>query len=236
MATSPAPASSNGACGFPALRFPDDFTPGVMRPLGRQRFRDRRPVPTPPGPAEVGLRPGIDPLPQVLQIAGAFIISPLPPFNGRGMSSAGPLRSTDVTPLPRYYPPFRHPLAFGRLPGVTGYTASLAPSISRRGEEGFSSCSARPGHHAVALTPPEESAASASLRRTLLPSPSGCGLGLRGFALSGPPLRSLVLRPGDSLTLPRRAWSMGFRTVGFPPACHPSYGASGSCPGGTDSH
>ena len=27
MATSPAPATSNGACGFPALRFPDDFTP-----------------------------------------------------------------------------------------------------------------------------------------------------------------------------------------------------------------
>ena len=64
MATSPAPASSNGACGFPALRFPDDFTPGVMGPLGQQRFRDRRPVPTPPGPVEVGLRPGKDPLPQ----------------------------------------------------------------------------------------------------------------------------------------------------------------------------
>src|SRR3954467_5567145 len=139
MATSPAPASSNGACGFPALRFPDDFTPGVMGPLGRQRFWDRRPVPTPPGPAEVGLRPGIDPPPQVLQIAGAFIISPLPPFRGRGVSSAGPLpplpgrgvssagplRSTDVTPLPRYYRPLRHPLVFGRLPGVAGYTAYL---------------------------------------------------------------------------------------------------------------
>jgi hypothetical protein len=57
-----------------------------------------------------------------------------------------------------------------------------------------------------------------------------------GFRTSGPPLRSLSLRPGDSLTLPRRAWSMGFRPVGFPPACHPSYGASGCCPGGTDSH
>src|SRR6516164_8216456 len=30
MATSPAPASSNGAGGFPALRFPDDFPLEVM--------------------------------------------------------------------------------------------------------------------------------------------------------------------------------------------------------------
>ena len=154
LATSPAPASSNGACGFPALRFPDDFTPGVMGPLGRQRVRDRWPVPTPPGPAEVGLRPGIDPLPQVLQIAGAFIISPLPPCVGRGTSSAGPLRSTDITPLHRYYRPSRHPLVFGRLPGFAGYTAYLAPAISRWDEEGFSSCSACPCHRAVASTPP----------------------------------------------------------------------------------
>jgi hypothetical protein len=33
LVTFPAPATSNGACGFPALRFPVDFTPRVMRPL-----------------------------------------------------------------------------------------------------------------------------------------------------------------------------------------------------------
>ena len=81
MATSPAPASSNGAGGFPALRFPDDFSPGVMGPLGQQRFRDRKPVPTPPGPVEVGLRPGEDPLPQVLPILDGLIISPRPPMS-----------------------------------------------------------------------------------------------------------------------------------------------------------
>src|SRR5204862_2178979 len=48
----------------------------------------------------------------------------------------------------------RHPLVFGRLPGVAGYTAYLAPAISRRDEEGFSSCSACPCHRAVASTPP----------------------------------------------------------------------------------
>src|SRR5262245_25206610 len=148
------------------------------------------------------------------------------------MSSAGPLRSTDVTPLRRYYQPLRHPLAFGRLPGVTGYTAYLAPPLSRRDEEGFSSCSTCPGHRAVAPTPPERPAASAELRRSVLPSPYGCGLGLRGFALSGPPLRSLALRPGDSPTFPRLAVSMGFGPFGFPPACHPSYGASALTPAG----
>jgi hypothetical protein len=32
MATFPAPATSNAACGFPALRFPARFMPRVMRP------------------------------------------------------------------------------------------------------------------------------------------------------------------------------------------------------------
>src|SRR5262249_37518845 len=35
--------------------------------------------------------------------------------------------------------------------------------------------------------PPERSAASIGLRRAVLPSPYSCGLGLRGYALSGPP-------------------------------------------------
>src|SRR5262245_28506526 len=166
---------------------------------------------------------------------GGFIISPLPPVLVKELRTAGPLRSAGVTPPRRYCGPLRHPLAFGRLPGVAGYTAYLAPSLSRRGEEGFSSCSMCPGHRAVAPTPPERPAASAVLRRSVLPSPSGCGLGLRGYSLSGPPLRSLALRPGDSPTIPRMTVSMGFRTVGYPPACHPSYGGFGSSPGGTDS-
>ena len=65
---------------------------------------------------------------------------------------AGPLRSTAIAPLHRYYR--RHPLFFGRLPGFAGYTAYLAPAISHWDEEGFSSCSACPCHRAVASTPP----------------------------------------------------------------------------------
>src|ERR1700751_4855720 len=43
--------------------------------------------------------------------------------------------------------------------------------------------------------------------------------------------RSLLLRPGDSLISPREILSMGFRIFGFPPSCHPNYGAPDSCPG-----
>src|SRR6201987_3140000 len=84
----------------------------------------------------------------------AFVISSLPSPWLEALQMAGPLRSADITPLHRYYGPGRHPLVFGRLPGVAGYTAYLAPAISRRDEEGFSSCSACPCHRAVASTPP----------------------------------------------------------------------------------
>ncbi len=53
--------------------------------------------------------------------------------------------------------------------------------------------------------------------------------------VSGPPTGSLALRPGDSLAIPRMAWSVGFRSLGFPPVCDSSYRAPDSCPGGTGS-
>jgi hypothetical protein len=43
------------------------------------------------------------------------------------------------------------------------------------------------------------------------PSRTRTGLSLRGYSLSGPALRSLSLRPGDSLTIPWMPLSMGFR-------------------------
>ena len=59
------------------------------------------------------------------------------------------------TSLPSaHYGPIRHPLAVCPLPRVAGYRANVAPPLSRWGEEGFSSRSTRPGHRAVALTPP----------------------------------------------------------------------------------
>src|ERR1039458_664587 len=55
---------------------------------------------------------------------GAFVISPLPPLLLESWQTAGPLCSADITPLPRYYGPLRHPLVFHRFPRVSGYTAS----------------------------------------------------------------------------------------------------------------
>ena len=45
-----------------------------------------------------------------------------------------------------------------------------------------------------------------------------------GIPLFEVTLRSLALRPGSSLTIPRTALSMGFNRFGFPYGCHPSYG------------
>jgi hypothetical protein len=65
----------------------------------------------------------------------------------------------------------------------------------------------------VLSLPPRRSelAVSISFRPIMLPSPYGWGLGLRGLSLSGPPVRSLSLRPADSLTVLKTALSMGFR-------------------------
>ena len=116
--------------------------------------------------------------------------------------------------------------SFNSLPAVHGYRTYLAPRISPRDEEGFSSCSACPCHRAVATTPPEWMIVSISFRSPMLPSPYGCGLGLPGLSLSGPPVRSLSLRPGDSLTSPMECFVDGLQVVGFPCTCHPNYRAS----------
>src|SRR5688572_4724275 len=111
---------------------------------------------------------------------GAFVISPLPPVLSESLQTAGPLRSIRITGLLRYCGPLRHPLAGRRLPGVAGIRFP-SPPISRRGEEGFSSCLAHPCHRAVAVTPPECLVASVSLRRTMLSSPHQERLDLWGY-------------------------------------------------------
>jgi len=84
-----------------------------------------------------------------------FIIKPLPPYVVGKLLTARLLRSPDVIPIHSYYEPIRHPLVFDAFPAVHGYSIYLAPTISSRDEEGFSSCSACPCYRAVATTPPE---------------------------------------------------------------------------------
>src|SRR3989442_13244949 len=60
-------------------------------------------------------------------LLGVFLMSPLPSMLSEEVQTVGSLRSTSIPPLHHYYGPFRHPLIFGRFPGVSGYTTSLAP-------------------------------------------------------------------------------------------------------------
>src|SRR5208282_3988696 len=166
--TFPAPATSHAACGFPALRAPICFMPRLMGPilLGRLSALPNPSFPAeallllackrinPETPEQFGLHLDVYSPPQVLQIGGRLCHLVLASLTSETLQMAGPLRSTDVTPLHRYCGPSRHPLVFGRLPGFAGYTAYPALAISRRDEEGFSSCSACPCHRAVASTPP----------------------------------------------------------------------------------
>ena len=144
---------------------------------------------------------------------------------------AGSLRSTDIAPLHRYYGPSRHPLAFGRLPGFAGYTTYPAPAISRRDEEGFSSCSACPCHRAVASTPPRWPAASVRFRLVILPSPNSGGLGPRAFAISRP---QCVLFRYSPMTrnLPKGDLVDRLQRFCFHILRYPSYGALTSTPAG----
>ncbi len=48
----------------------------------------------------------------------------------------------------------------------------------------------------------------------------------------GATLRSLALRPGDSLTAPRNGFVDELQVIGFPHTCHPSYGGLASTPAG----
>jgi len=165
MITFPAPATSNVACEFLALRSPVCFGPQLIGPSRPGRLSaDQELLRTPPLPTEtlaIAGHPGRSPAQFSLRRGayllcfwsckspGAFIMTPLPPILSEELQTAGPLGSAGITPPHSYFGPIRLPLAFGPFPGVPGYTAYLAPPISRRDEEGLSSCLARPCHHAV---------------------------------------------------------------------------------------
>ena len=177
-ATFSAPASSNAACGFPALRSPVCFASRLMRPipagaafglvepLGLQSLVQPSPYSTAPSRSPVG--PGLAELPgrlslrldvysppQVLQIDGrlchlvlAFLV--VGDFtNSRAPSLHG---RYPASTLLRTHPSPSRLRSTSRLSRLYDRPA---PAISPRDEEGFSSCSACPCHRAVASTPPK---------------------------------------------------------------------------------
>src|SRR5476649_305663 len=98
-------------------------------------------------------------------VVGASTNSRAPSLHGH--CSASPLLRTRPSPS-RLSPDFP----------VSPVIRVPAPPISRRDEEGFSSCSVHPCHRAAATAPPECPVASVSWRRSMQPSPYQRGLGL----------------------------------------------------------
>ena len=145
------------------------------------------------------------------KLTGVFVISPLPSFLLESLQTAGPLRSTEITPLRRYCWPLRHPLAFHRFPGVSGYTASCSADFST-GRGGLLQllnrslspcCPYHPARVSCRLGQPAPCHAAFAPNERARP-PDLC-------FVSRPPLGLLSLRPGDSLTiLIKMALSVGF--------------------------
>ena len=107
------------------------------------------------------------------------------------------------------------------FPECSGYRAYLAPPLSQRDEEGFSSCSTRPCHRAVASHPARvlrRISQAATLHTAFALRLRARPLGLRTFEAT---MRSLSLRPDDSLPTPRVELPMGFGVlVSRHPAIH----------------
>ena len=115
------------------------------------------------------------------------------------------------------------------------YGLTQLPALSGRDEEGFSSCSMSPGSRAVANHPAgatrrvnRSSTSRAVFALTVAGSTSGATHFRGHHAFTFVTARELAL-------IPRMRLSRGFKAFGYPLACPPSYGASDSYPGRTDS-
>src|SRR5262249_56794852 len=100
-------------------------------------------------------------------------------------NTEGPVRSGAFPPPGRYCGPIRHPLASGRLPGVSGYTAGLAPPLSRAGRGGLPQLLGMSLSPCRRYHPAGADRLVSHLRRSVRPSPDDRGLGLRGFHTFG---------------------------------------------------
>jgi len=123
----------------------------------------------------------------------------------------GPFAPPALPSFTATYGPIRHPHASAPLPGVVGYRNGLAPRISPRGVEGFSSCFTCPCHRATVVYP-------AGVGRALQPD---CA-------------RPCCLRQNsESSASGSRPFEL--QVLGFPHTCHPSYGGLAPTPAGFNS-
>jgi len=107
------------------------------------------------------------------KLLGVFVISPLPPMLFEPLQTAGSPLSTGITPLHRYYGPLQLPLVFHRFPGVSGYTIFCSADFSS-GRGGSLQLLSVSLPSCCRFYPARvKTAASVSLRRSMLLSPSG---------------------------------------------------------------
>jgi hypothetical protein len=207
LATSPAPATSNGAGGFPALRSPARFTPRLMRPAvaaalsalahGHRLLHLARPAQ--PSPWRISSVSGLADQRVLLsrhpclpccrrshEQQGPFAPRTLLRFNATTSPSATLSSSADFPVLPVIRP-------------------TQLPRISPRDEEGFSSCLLCPCRRAVAnhpagVTRPVNRLATdhAAFALTVAGSASGTSHFRGHHAFT-------TLRPGDSH--PSQGWA-----------------------------
>jgi hypothetical protein len=215
------PAISHAACGFPVLRAPAHFSSRVMRPIVPELLSAAalRPLPTPSLPAEVLTHPprqfslhlDVYPPSQFLQIDGCFyhftpaslvdeesMCSRVPSLHGRYPASMliqtqpPPSRLRSISRCCRLYDlPCSTDFSVGRGRLLQLLSVSLSPCY--------------PYHPAGVGNRIGQGATDhvAFMRRENTRPP--------GFIkLSGPPVGSLALWPGDSLTIPKMALSIGF--------------------------
>ena len=177
-------ASPQGLCD---LSCRSNFRKKMLIPTAAEQPQGAlHPFPTPPLPAETLKFPGRKPqnisafaltyilLRRSCKRMGAFIIHPCLPVSQRKCKQQGPF--TPRTLL-RFFATMG-PSA--TLSSSTDFLGSpvirfAAPPISRRDEEGFSSCLAHPCHRAAANTPPECLAASVSCGNPCCLRPFGAG-------------------------------------------------------------
>ncbi len=170
------------------------------------------------GEAPCRLRLGVYPSSQVLQLDGRLChLAPASHLGEEVMSSRAPSLHGryPASSLLRTRPPP------SRLRPTSRGMPVIRPTWLRRFLGGTRTASPV-AQRILATLLPLPPRRSESTRRSGFVDPCCLRLITEGSAsgvqfVSGPPMGSLALRPGDSLTIPRMALSVGFRTFGFPP-------------------
>jgi hypothetical protein len=165
---------------------------------------------------------------------GAFIIHPCLPVSQRKCKQQGPFAPRTLL---RFFATMG-PSA--TLSSSTDFLGSpvirfAAPPISRRDEEGFSSCLAHPCHRATANTPPECLTASVSCGDPCCLRPFGAGSAPGVFGFRGH--LCVHFRCGPMTRSPSQRWlcrSASFAS--FPPQMRSKLQGPDSCPGRSTSY